>query len=43
MPPTDFEDFEIKHHYKMKDKNVFVNSIIVVTSLCFGLLYYLWR
>ena len=43
MPPYDFEDFEIKHNYVIKDKNVFFKTVIISTSLWIGLCYYLWR
>ena len=43
MPPYDFEDFEIKHHYIIKDKKVFLSTVMVSTSLWIGLFYYLWR
>jgi len=43
MSPYDFEDFEIKHHYVIKDKKVFLRTVIVSTSLWIGLFYYLWR
>jgi hypothetical protein len=43
MPPYDFQDFEIKHHYVIKDKQVFLRAVMVSTSLWIGYLYYLWR